>query len=65
MNAPSKRLATVAATAPSAVLMSGCELLPQSGTEWAIAGIIFGVLVVGIVAVSVYASRKQDPPSRD
>lgn len=45
----------------SSVSLSGCDFLPQSGTEWGIALGIFGVLFVVVVIVAWKASRKPKP----
>lgn len=33
-------------------LTAGCDLLPQSGTEWTIALVVTGVLVVGAIVAA-------------
>lgn len=43
------------------VPLTGCEFLPQSGTEWGIALGIVGVLLVVVVIVAWKASRSNKP----
>ncbi len=36
---------------------SGCDFLPQNGTEWTVALVIAGVLVVGVAVMAWYTTR--------
>jgi len=44
-----------------ALVLSACEFLPQTGTEWGIALGIFGALFVLVVIVAWRAARKNKP----
>lgn len=35
----------------------GCDFLPQNATEWTVALVIAGVLVVGVAVMAWYTSR--------
>lgn len=41
----------------ASVALPACDLLPKTGTEWTIALVVAGVLVVGIVVMAWYTSR--------
>jgi len=40
-----------------ALVGSGCDLLPQNATEWTVALVIAGVLVVGVAVMAWYTTR--------
>lgn len=48
-------LGLLAMTAP---LAAGCELLPQNETEWIIAAVVTGVLVVGSAVAAWVLTKK-------
>jgi len=55
---PGHLAAAVAAIA--APTLGGCALLPQDATEWTIALVISGVLLVGVIVLAIWASKRHD-----
>ncbi|MBL8784225.1 MAG: LPXTG cell wall anchor domain-containing protein [Deltaproteobacteria bacterium] len=50
-------LLTAVFLAFASISLSACDLLPKTGTEWTIALVIAGVLVVGVIVMAWYTSR--------
>ena len=40
--------------------LGGCDLLPQDSTEWVIALVATGVIIVGSIAAAIIAEKKND-----
>jgi len=41
----------------ASVALPACDLFPKNGTEWTVALVVAGVLVIGIVIMAWYTSR--------
>jgi LPXTG-motif cell wall-anchored protein len=45
----------------ASLMVSGCDFLPQTGTEWGIALGVFGVLFIGAVGAAWWGAKKNRP----